>query len=99
MKPGSEMANNIRRTLFPRRRPFPITGCNYQTFSLDRYRGGPTGSSQPSFFNISREYFRHEARRHFLSEIAFFLILAAILAITFVSGARAIIHFLSLPEA
>ena len=99
MKPGSEMANDIRRTLFPRRRPFPISLCNYQTFSLDHYRGGPTGSSQPSFLNISREYFRREARRHFLSEIAFFLILAAILAIAFVSGARAIIHFLNLPEA
>jgi hypothetical protein len=99
MKPGSKTANDIRRTSFPRRRPFPITDCNYQTFSIDRYHGGPTGSSRPSFLNISREYFRHEARRQFLSEVTFFLILAAILAMTFVSGARAIIHFLNLPEA
>src|SRR5437764_12404619 len=96
---GCEMVNAIQRTLFPRRRPFPIIDCNYQTFSLDRYRGGPIGSAHPSFLNISREYFRRAARRHFLSEIAFFLILAAILAIAFVSGARAIIHFLNLPEA
>ena len=98
MKPGSK-ANNVSKTLFPRRSPFPIIECNYQTFSLDRYRGGPTGSPQPSFLNISREYFQREARRHFLGEIAFFLILAAILAMTFVHGARAIIHFLNLPDA
>ena len=59
----------------------------------------PSGSSQPSFLNISREYFRSEARRNFLAEVAFFLAIAAILAATFISGARAIIHFLHLPVA
>ena len=96
MKPSSE-ATNVRKT--PRRRRFPLVDFNYQTFSVDRYRGGPTGSSQPSFLNISREYFQREARRHFLSEIAFFLMIAAILAMTLWHGARAIIHFLNLPEA
>ena len=98
MKPGSETANDVRRTFSPRRTPFPITDCTSQIFPLHRYRGGPTGSPPPSFLNISRDYFQREARRHFLSEIAFFLILTAILAMTFVSGARVIIHFLNLPE-
>ena len=53
MKPGCEMANDIQRTLFPRRRPFPIIDCNYQTFSLDRYRGGPIGSPHPSFLKAA----------------------------------------------
>lgn len=66
---------------------------------MDRYYGGSTGSSEPSFLNISREYFRSEARRNFLAEIAFFLAITVILATTFVSGARAIIHFLHLPAA
>jgi hypothetical protein len=78
---------------------FPIIDCNFQASALDRYYGGPAGSSQPSFLNISREYFRYEARRNFLAEAAFFFAIAAILATTFISGARAIIHFLYLPTA
>jgi len=78
---------------------FPVTNYNFQVFSVDRYYGGSTGSSQPSFLNISREYFRREARRDFLVEGAFFLAIAAILAATFISGAGAIIHFLHLPTA
>jgi hypothetical protein len=96
MKPSSE-GNDGRpgRT----RSGFPVTDCNFQPAPLDRYYGGSTGSSQPSFLNISREYFRSEAPRNFLAEVAFFLAIAAILATTFVSGASAIIHFLHLPAA
>src|SRR6267378_4744741 len=99
MKPSSEM-NDCRRCRNFRGRTralFPITDCNFQTFSLDRYYGGSAGSPVASFLNISREYFRYEARRNFRAEVAFFLIIAAILAVTFVSDARAIIHFLHLP--
>jgi hypothetical protein len=101
MKPSSE--ENIGRGRHFLRQPagprFPVTNYNFQVFSLDRYYGGSTGGSQPSFLNISREYFRHEARRNFLAEVTFFLAIAAILAVTFISDARAIIHFLHLPAA
>lgn len=93
MKPSSEGNDGRRRS------GFPVTDCNFQPSPLDRYYGGSTGSSQPSFLNISREYFRFEARRNFLAEVAFFLAIAAILAATFLSGASAIIHFLHLPAA
>ena len=93
MKPSSE--GNDGRT----RSGLPVTDCNFQPSPLDRYYGGSTGNSQPSFLNISREYFRFEARRNFLAEVAFFLVIAAILAATFLSGASAIIHFLHLPAA
>ena len=102
MKPSCERnagrrgGNLCRSRTDPR---FPVTDCDFQVFSLDRYYGGSTGSSQPSFLNISREYFRYEARRNFLAEVAFFLAIAAILAVTFISGASAIIHFLHLPAA
>jgi hypothetical protein len=101
MKPRSEPNDYRRREHFrSRRRPlFPITDCNFQAFSPDRYYGGPTGSPAASFLNISREYFRYEARRNFLAEGAFFLAFVAILALTFISGAIAIIHFLHLPAA
>src|SRR5712692_3253781 len=102
MKPSSA-CNDFRRGSISSPRPartwFPITDCNFQTFSMDRYRDGSTGSSPASFLDISREYFRHEARRNFLAEVAFFLAIAAILAATFISGASAIIHFLHLPAA
>jgi hypothetical protein len=100
MKPIPERTNRQDARDFsarPRRAPFPVLDSHYQVYSLDRYRGGPTGSSPESFFNISRDYFQREARRNFLAEIAFFLIIAAILAGAFIEGARAIIHFLHLP--
>ena len=102
MKPNSERNDDRRSRNFCSRRTrvrFPATDCNFQVFSLDRYYGGSTGSSQPSFLNISREYFRYEAPRNFLVEVAFFLAIAAILAATFITGASAIIHFLRLPAA
>ena len=100
MKPSS---NNYRRLgeFRPRQRPrFPNTDCAYQApFSLDRFHGGPAEDPGASFLNISREYFRYEARRNFLAEGAFFLAIVAILAVMFISGALAIIHFLHLPAA
>jgi len=78
---------------------FPVLDYNYQSFPLDRYHGGPRGTPAASFLNISRDYFRREARWNFLAEITFFLVLAAILLATFIQGARVIIHFLHLPPA
>jgi hypothetical protein len=92
MKPRSE-ADNFRKN-----RRFPIVDCNYQDFSHDRFRGLPE-KRDPSFLNISREYFRYEARRNFLAEAAFFLAFVAILTLTFISGAIVIIRFLNLPES
>src|SRR5438270_13912101 len=101
MKPSSRENDNPRRESFRSRqkRLFPIIDCNYQALSLHRYYGGSERNPAASFLNISREYFRYEARRYFLVEAAFFLVLATILAFTFVSGAIVIIHFLNLPEA
>jgi hypothetical protein len=78
---------------------FPVIDCHFQAFSLNRYYGAPSGKPGASFLNISRDYFRYEARRNFLGEAAFFLALAAILVLTFISGAMVIIHFLNLPKA
>jgi hypothetical protein len=97
MKPNSEQNANRRSRNSGTR--FPVIDCNFQAFPLDRFYGGSTGSSRPSFLNISREYFRYEARRNFCAEVVFFLIIAAILTVTFISGAGAIIHFLHLPAA
>lgn len=101
MKPSSAANDYRRRGNFRQRTRvlFPIVDCNFQAFSLDRYYGGPTNSPAASFLNISREYFRYEARRNFLAESAFFLAIIVILAVMFISGALAIIRFLHLPAA
>ena len=99
MKPSSNDYRGLRNFQNGKGQAFPITDCNYQEFSPHRYYGGPPRNSRGSFLNISREYFRYEARRTFLAEAAFFLAFAAILALTFISGAIVIIHFLNLPEA
>ena len=80
-------------------RRFPLIEFNYQSFSLDRFNGGSDGKPRNSFFDISRDYFQREARRYFLAETAFFLILAAILAGAVIQGALIIIHFLQLSPA
>jgi hypothetical protein len=81
-------------------RRFPIADCSYQQFPLDRFHGGGSArNDDPSFLNISREYFRSEARRNFLAEGIVFLVIVAILAATFISGALIIIRFLELLEA
>jgi hypothetical protein len=102
MKPIAESWDRRSVSDFPstsKRTTFPKVDYHYQAFSLDRFHSGSTGSSPASFLNISRDYFQREARRNFLAEVAFFLVIAAILVATFIHGARAIIHFLHLPAA
>ena len=103
MKPTAERTDRADDIGFssPRRSlRFPLTDFNYQTFSLDRFRGGHGDDRRSSsFFDISRDYFQREVRRNFLAEVAFFLVLTAVLAGAVVQGARIIIHFLQLPPA
>ncbi len=77
---------------------FPLIEWSYQKFSLDRFHGD-SNDSRRSFLNISRDYFAHEARRNFVAEVAFFLVMAAIFASAFIEGARAVIRFLHLIAA
>lgn len=101
MKPGFAKSD-CRRSGHSRndKKPsFPIIDCDYQRTPFHRYFGGSARTPSSSFLNISREYFRYEARRNFLAEAAFFLAFTAILVLTFISGAIVIIHFLNLPKA
>ena len=97
MKPAAERMDRRRQGDFSSGRRFPLVEFNYQQFSLDRFNGGFGDREPNSFFNISRDYFKREARRNFLIEAVFFLIMVAILTGMFIEGARLIIHFLQLP--
>ena len=70
MKPSSHSAGRSRWTDEVRR--FPVVDCAFQSISLDGYRGGCANTCPSSFRNISKEYFKNEARHSFLSEAAFF---------------------------
>jgi hypothetical protein len=76
-------------------RRFPITDCDYQPPSyIDRSGGHCANVPTPSFRNISRDYFRNEARYTFASEAALFALITMTAAVAIASGAVAAIDFL-----
>ncbi|PYL66332.1 MAG: hypothetical protein DMF25_00680 [Verrucomicrobia bacterium] len=71
-----------------------IIDCNYQAPFYADY-GGPCGNVPgPSFRNISRDYFRNEARYNFVTEAALFVLIMATAALAIAISAVAAIHFL-----
>jgi len=76
---------------------FPLTDYNYQVAARGPYDGGHAGRSKSSFLSISRNYFRREARWSFAGEIFFFALVIATVAVAFIIGTSAIVHFLRLP--
>jgi hypothetical protein len=71
-----------------------IAGCNYQApFYADH--GGHCGNFPgPSFRNISRDYFRNEARYNFVTEAALFVLIMGTSALAIAISAVAAIQFL-----
>jgi cytochrome c biogenesis protein CcdA len=79
-------------------RRFPLIDFSYHIGSFGRFGGGYANSST-SFLNISRDYFRSEARWSYLAEVLFFALIIATVAVPLIYGARVIIHFFGLPTA
>jgi hypothetical protein len=50
---------------------FPVTDCNYHAVALGGYNGR-CAKVAPSFLNISRDYFKTEARHQFVEEAVYF---------------------------
>jgi hypothetical protein len=71
---------------------FPLIECNYQSVTLNGYRGHCAKPTAPSFRNISRLYFQKEARQDFFGEAILFSILVVAATVAMVSGAYAIIQ-------
>ena len=94
MKPSST-PNRSRNGSDRSARRFPITDCDYQAPSyIDRSGGHCANVPAPSFLNISRDYFRNEARYTFASEAALFALIMVTAALAIASGAAAAIDFL-----
>ena len=76
-------------------RHFPVTDCNFQPPSnIDLDGGHCANVPAPSFRNISRDYFRREARYIFASEAALFALIMIVASVAIASGAVAAIDFL-----
>jgi len=76
MKPTSHTSGNDRRFGGDRTdvRRFPVTDFQYQALNLGG-RGGSCAKFSPSFRNISMDYFKKEARRSFVTEVVFFVLI------------------------
>lgn len=101
MKPRPEpIVDNERHSLFVERKAprFPLIDFNYHAGSFGRFSGGHANGSR-SFLNISRDYFRSEARWSYLVEVLFFVLIIATVAVPLINGARAVMHFFGLPAA
>jgi hypothetical protein len=93
MKPTST-SNEARNRDERIARRFPITDCNYYAPSYGDLSGGHcTNVPAPSFLNISRDYFRKEARHSFSMEALLFAVLTATAAVSLVNAARVLVHF------
>jgi len=57
---------------------FPVVDWAYQSITLDGYRGNCANTCPSSFRNISKDYFKNEARHSFISEAAFFAAMVVI---------------------
>jgi hypothetical protein len=76
-------------------RPFPIIACNFQPPADAELGGGHrTNFPAPSFRNISRNYFRQEARHDFVMEALLFAGVVFTSAVALVISAVALIDFL-----
>jgi hypothetical protein len=73
---------------------FPLIQSNYAIATMPHFRGGCARHELPSFRNISREYFRNEARGEFQREVVVFAAIVVTAAIPILSNMHALADFL-----
>jgi hypothetical protein len=95
MKPFSSPVPPFRRCHRPVRQ-MPAIDCSFQASPFGFYGGHCAGTPAPSFYNISRDYFRNEARYHFIGEAAVFVAMILTSALAIGIGAAAAFNFLHL---
>lgn len=75
-------------------RRFPLTDCHYHSVALGGHNHNCAQAGVPSFRNISREYFKNEARNSFVGEAMFFAMIVLTAALPMLNGAYALAHFI-----
>ena len=75
------------------RRPSPITDYNYHSISLESSSAKFGRPVERSFWNITDDYLKNEARYAFWGEAALFGILAVTALLPLISNAHALMEF------
>ncbi|HZR06514.1 MAG TPA: hypothetical protein VFA61_11870 [Candidatus Udaeobacter sp.] len=96
MKPPA-LTIDRRRDSFDRAagkyRRSPITDYSYQSGAFGESSGRFAHNSERSFWNITGDYLKDEARRDFQSEAIFFAFISLTAALPLINNARALIEF------
>jgi len=72
----------------------PITDYNYHSVAFEESRTHHVRNSARSFWNITGDYFKNEARQDFFVEAALFAVLAVTAFLPLISNAHALMEFL-----
>ena len=83
---GERQPNSNRR--------YPVTDFNYHSVALDGCNGRAVRTVAPSFLNISRTYFKDEARQDFVGEAMFFVAIIATTALPMLNGVHAVLDLI-----
>src|SRR3954463_12026056 len=67
----------------------PLVDSAYQSLTIDGFRENRAGNRVSSFRNISKNYFKGEARRSFITEAAFFAVLIVVSSWPLMQSVRA----------
>jgi hypothetical protein len=70
-----------------------VANCNYQSLTFESFRANCGRSPVRSFWNITGDYLKNEARQDFLGEVALFAVLVITAFLPLISNAHALMGF------
>jgi hypothetical protein len=74
-------------------RCFPLTDYNYRPVALDSFNSNYVRGSARSFWNITGDYFKNEARPDFLGEAALFVVIIITALLPLMNNTHALVEF------
>jgi hypothetical protein len=98
MKPTLLTALNASRhdsfdSSMRRDRRWPMTDHNYHSVALESFRANCGRTSVRSFWNITGDYLKNEARHDFFGEAALFGVIVITAVLPLISNAHALMEF------
>ncbi len=75
------------------RRGSPIANYNYHSVTFESFRANCGPTSVRSFWNITGDYFKNEARHDFLGEAALFAVVVITAFLPLINNAHALMGF------
>ena len=97
MKPSFPIISSRRREAFDgdkcRSRRLPVTDYNYHSVAFDGSSAGYVHAGARSFWNITGDYYKTEARQDFWGEASLWAVLALTAFLPLISNAHALMEF------